>query len=152
MVTSAAKTVDDYLSALPEDRRATVSAILALVRSRIPSGFEECMQYAMISWVVPRSCFPETYNGQPLAVASLAAQKGYTSLYLLGCYMDAKRRDRLTHAFAAAGKKLDLGKSCLRFKSVDDLALGAVGDAVASVEVEELIRLHGLSDPELMGN
>ena len=99
----------------------------------------------MISWIVPLSRFLKTYNDQPLAVASLAAQKNYTSLYMLGCYMDPKRRERLTKAFARAGKTLDMGKSCLRFKTLDQLALGAVGDAIASVDVEELIHFYELS-------
>ena len=96
----------------------------------------------MISYIVPRARFPETYNGQPLAVLSLASQKNHLSLYLLGLYGDSKLRRWFESATRAAGKRLDMGRSCLRFNSPDDLALDVVGEAVARVDVAALIAMR----------
>jgi Domain of unknown function (DU1801) len=142
MVSSKAKTVGAYLGELAPDRRAVVEEVLALVRASMPKGFDEVMQYGMISWVVPDAKLSETYNDQPLAVAALAAQKNYVSLYLLGAYMDPKRREALEKAFAVAGKKLDMGESCLRFKSTDEIDMKSVGAALASLGVDDLVALY----------
>jgi hypothetical protein len=142
VVSSRALTVTDYLASLPADRRAAVAAVRRVVRANLPAGFVETMQYGMISWIVPLTRFPKTYNGQPLAVASLAAQKNYLSLYLLGLYGDAGHRRWFEAAYRATGKRLDMGKSCLRFGSPDDLPLRVVGQAIARVGVDALIDMH----------
>jgi hypothetical protein len=139
---SDAVTVDDYLAELPEDRRAALGAVREVVLENLPAGFEEVMQYGMISYVVPLERFPTTYNGQALAVASLANQKRHMALYLLGIYGDEGAAAWLQDTWAATGKKLDMGKSCLRFRRLDDLALDLVGAAIARTSVDELIAQH----------
>ena len=141
MVSSKAETVAEYLDALPEDRKHAIRTLRGHIRRVLPKGFKEVMQYGMISWVVPLSRYPDTYNRQPLAVLSLASQKQYMSLYLLGVYGHAKLRKDFERAYAKAGKKLDMGKSCLRFKKLDDLALDAVIDAVGKLDVDAMIEL-----------
>lgn len=100
------------------------------------------MAYGMIGWVIPLEHYPDTYNRQPLSYAGLAAQKQHNSLYLNCIYASKERAERLKTAFAAAGKKLDMGKSCIRFKRVDDLALDAVGEEIASTTPEQFIRIY----------
>ena len=139
MVSSKAVTVAEYLATLPEERKKSMEKVRRLVKKSLPKGYQETMQYGMISWVVPLSKYPETYNGQPLAVASLASQKTYMSLYLMGVYGDEKLRKELAQGYRASGKKLDMGKSCLRFKSADDLALDVIGDVVSKVPVDAFI-------------
>lgn len=133
------RTVESYLQNLPEDRRAVVSAMRELIQRNLPQGYQETVNWGMISYEVPLELYPNTYNKQPLAYAGLAAQKNYNALYLLGVYSDPKRRTELEQAFAAAGKKLDMGKSCLRFRALDDLPLAAVGKLIASMPVTEFI-------------
>jgi hypothetical protein len=141
-VRSDATDVRDYLAGLPDDRREAIGAVRAVVLDNLPDGYEEAMQYGMISYIVPLSRFPTTYNGQPLAVASLANQKRHMALYLMGVYGDDAGRAWLESSWAATGKKLDMGKSCLRFRKLDDLALDLVGAAIARTSVEELIDRH----------
>ena len=139
---SDANDVDQYLDELPEDRRQALTAVRKVVLDHLPAGFEEVMQYGMISYVVPLDRFPSTYNGQPLAVASLASQKRHMALYLMGIYGDEGNQTWLRQLWATTGKKLDLGKSCLRFRSLDDLALAVVGEAIARTSVADLIDQH----------
>ena len=119
---SDATTVEEYLAGLPEDRRRIVTEVRDLVRSALPEGFVEQMDYGMIAWVVPFDVVPETYNGHPLTYAALASQKSYVSLYLMGLYTGAGGigEDEL-RARWSGGRRLDMGKSCVRFRSVDDL-------------------------------
>src|SRR5262245_60727668 len=128
MVSSRATTVREYLAALPPERRDDLAALRALVRKHLPRGFEEGMQYGMIAWHVPLARYPQTYNGQALTVAALAAQKGYGSLYLMTVYGDPEVERWFKAAFRAAGKKLDMGKSCLRFRTLDDLPLDVLAE------------------------
>lgn len=131
MSSSKAATVEAYLRALPEDRRAVVSAVRDVVLKHLPEGYREAMNWGMISYEIPLERYPDTYNKQPLGYVALAAQKHYYVLYLIGSYDDPARA-RLEEGFARAGKKLDMGKSCLRFRALDDLPLDAIGEAVAS--------------------
>jgi hypothetical protein len=128
----AAATPDTLLAALPPDRRAVFAAARDLVRSALPAGYEEQVQGAMLAYVIPLARYPATYNRQPLMYAALAAQKRHTALYLTGPYMDAAQAEALAAGFAAAGKRLDMGKSCLRFQSMDDLAVDAVRSVIAA--------------------
>jgi len=100
------------------------------------------MQYGMIGWYVPLDRFPETYNGQPIGVAALAAQKNYNALYLMGVYGDKKLETWFKKQFTATGKKLDMGKSCVRFKTLDALPLDVIGQTIAKVSVDDLIAKH----------
>jgi Domain of unknown function (DU1801) len=142
MPVSRATTVAEYLKELPESRRSVVSAVRDVVRKNLPKGYEETMQYGMISYGIPLARFPNTYNGQPLGYAAIAAQKNHYALYLMGAYSDPNIDAKLREGFAKAGKKLDMGKSCLRFKSLDDLPLDVIGRVVSSVPPERLIELH----------
>jgi len=139
---SDAVTVEGYLAVLPDDRRAALGAVRQVVLDHLPDGFDEVMQYGMISYVVPLERYPDTYNGQPLAVASLANQKRHMSLYLMGVYGDAGSQEWLRDRWATTGRKLRMAKSCLRFKQVDDLALDVVADAIARVSVADFLAAY----------
>jgi hypothetical protein len=138
MATSAAKTAKEYLAELPDDRRRAVEEVRRVILEHLPDGYEETMQYGMISYIVPFSRYPDTYNRQPLAMASLANQKRYMALYLMGIYGEDDAR-WFEERWKATGKKLDMGKSCVRFKRLDDVALDVIGDAIARTSVDELI-------------
>ena len=142
MVSSRATTVADYLAELPEDRRAEISQVRDLVNAALPDGYVEAIGYGMIGWVVPLTRYPDTYNKQPLAYAGLAAQKNSNSLYLTCAYASKERAERLRQASAAAGKKLDMGKSCIRFKKADDLPLDAIRDEIASTTPDRFIEIY----------
>ncbi len=139
MARSEAKTVEEYLAGLPEDRREALAEVRRIILANLPEGYEEGMQYGMIGYAVPLDRFPGTYNGQPLGYAALASQKNYMSLYLNNVYGDAEMDRDFRGRFAEAGKKLDMGKSCVRFKRVDDLALDAVAEAIRATPVDEFI-------------
>lgn len=134
-----AKTVEDYLARLPADRRDAIAKLRGVVNANLPAGYEEGVQYGMISWYVPLSRFPETYNGQPLAVASLASQKSYMALYLMSVYGHQELAAWFRDAFAKAGKKLDMGKSCVRFKTLDALPLDVIGETIRRVPVDAFL-------------
>ena len=142
MVSSKAATVAEYLAELPADRRDELERVRNLINSALPDGYREGMGYGMIGWVVPLERYPDTYNKQPLAYAALAAQKNSNSLYLNCVYASKERSERLKAAFAAAGKKLDMGKSCIRFKKAEDLALDAIAEEIASTAPDEYIRIY----------
>jgi uncharacterized protein YdhG (YjbR/CyaY superfamily) len=139
MATSKATTVEEYLDELPPERRAVVSKLRDLVRRNLPKGYTEAMNWGMISYELPLSSYPRTYNGQPLSYVALAAQKNHYALYLMHAYPGSEQGKQLAEAFKRAGKKLDMGKSCLRFKALDDLPLEEVGRVIASTPPEKLI-------------
>lgn len=142
MARSEAATVEAYLAELTEDRRAVVAAVRDRVRACLPEGYREAMNWGMISYEVPLERYPKTYNQQPLSYAALAAQKKYFALYLNGVYGDPAREARLRSAFEQAGKTLDMGKCCVRFKRLDDLALDAIEREIASLPVEAFLARH----------
>ena len=142
---SADKSVDDYLASLPPERRKVLSAVRDVVRRNLPKGFEESMTSAGISYEIPLSRYPKTYNKKPLSYAALAAQKNYFALYLMSVYGDAKREQWFRSEFEKAGKKLDMGKSCVRFKSLDDLPLEVIGKTIASTTPDEYIAKYEAS-------
>lgn len=139
MASSAAATVAQYLASLPADRRAELTRVADVVRAHLPAGYEEGMVYGMMGWYIPLSRFPETYNGQPLVLAALAAQKNAMSLYMMTVYGDKAIEAKFRAGFKTAGKKLDMGKSCVRFKTADALALEVIGDTIEKVSVERYI-------------
>jgi hypothetical protein len=146
MASSAAKTVDDYLAGLPPERTAVVAAMRDFVNAHLPPGYRESMAFGMIGWGIPLSRYPDTYNHQPLGYVALAAQKHGCSLYLMCVYAFGGERERALRAAAEAeGKKLDMGKSCLRFKRPEDLPLQAIGALIASVPVDEYIARYEAS-------
>ena len=142
MASSKAATVAQYLAALPADRRAEIEKVRDLVNAALPAGYREGVGYGMIGWVIPLEDYPGTYNKQPLAYAGLAAQKSYNSLYLNCVYASKGRSERLQEAAAAAGRKLDMGKSCVRFRRADDLPLDLIRAEIASTSPAEFIRIY----------
>jgi hypothetical protein len=136
------ETVAEYLGALPADRREVVSSVRDLVNAHLPAGYVESIRWGMISWEIPLSRFPDTYNGQPLGAVALAAQKRYTSLYLMCAYLAPGGEAAIRKAYADAGKSLDLGKACLRFKSLDAFLPEAVVPVLEQASVEAMIARH----------
>ena len=134
-------TVKQYLDSLPDDRRAELERVRRVVRAKLPKGYVEGTDYGMICYSVPLSVYPDTYNKQPLCYAALASQKNHLSLYLMPVYGDKAQEKRLRDAFAAQSKKLDMGKSCIRFKRADDLDLDVVGEIVASTPMARWIEI-----------
>jgi len=142
MVQSGAATVEEYLAELPPERRAVVAAVRDMVVRHLPAGYRECMSFAIINYVIPLERYPKTYNGQPLGYVALAAQKNHFALYLMCVYMSPEREVWLRDAFAKAGKKLDMGKSCVRFKKLDDLPLDVLGELIAATPPESYIERY----------
>lgn len=124
---------------LPEDRRATLEAVRRVILAHLPDGYEECIQCGMIVYVVPLRLYPPGYYcnpDHPLQYAALASQKNYLTLYLMTVYGDPATAEWFRKAFEAAGKKLDMGKACVRFKKLDDLPLDVIGQTIARVPVK----------------
>ena len=138
---SKATTVAKYLADLPEDRRAALKAVRTVIQKNLPKGYVEGMDYGYIAWTVPLSVYPDTYNGQPLFYAALASQKNHMALYLMCAYGDGPVKQKLVAGFRAAGKKLDMGKSCIRFRKLDDLPLDVIGEVAAAVPMKKYIEI-----------
>ncbi len=142
---SEAVTVEDYLNELPEERRAVVAAVRQLILDNLPAGYQEMVSWGMIAYGIPLTRYPKTYNGQPLSYIALASHKSYISLYLMSVYGDPQQEAWLKDAFAEAGKKLDMGKSCLHFRSLDDLPLDVIAEVVASTSPDQYIARYEAS-------
>ena len=139
---SEAVTVEEYLASLPQDRREAISAVRSVILERLPDGYEEEMRWGMISYEVPLEIQPDTYNGKPLMYAALASQKRHMAVYLSGVYADEEAREDFEQAYRATGKRMDMGKSCVRFRRMDDLPLEVIGDAIARYEVGDFVDLY----------
>ena len=139
MVSSNATTVEQYLAELPDDRRADVETIRNMVLENLPAGYIETMRWGMITYEVPLDIYPDTYNGQPLMFLSLAAQKRHLALYLTNVAFVPGGEERFKARYLETGKKLDMGRSCLRFKSADDLASELVAETIRSTPLDEFI-------------
>jgi hypothetical protein len=142
---SKATTVAQYLAELPTDRRAAIEAVRAVVRKNLDPLYEEGMQYGMIGFYVPHRVYPPGYHcdpKQPLPFACLASQKNYLSLYLGCVYGDTPLARWFQEAWAKTGKKLDMGKSCIRFKQADDLALDVIGEAIRRLPARKFIEYY----------
>jgi Domain of unknown function (DU1801) len=139
---SKAKTVDQYLAELPEDRRAVIEAVRKVILKNLDKDFEEGMQYGMIGYYVPHSVYPSGYHcdpRQPLPYACLASQKNYMSLHLMSVYGGGDHAKWFHQAWAKTGKKLDMGKCCLRFKKLTDLALDVIAESLQRVPAKKYI-------------
>jgi uncharacterized protein YdhG (YjbR/CyaY superfamily) len=146
---SSASDVDAYLAELPDERRAVLTKLRAFVRRHLPKGYVEAMTWGLPGYEVPLARHPHTYNGKPLSYVAFAAQKNAYSLYLTCVYTDPKRAALLREGAAAAGLKLDMGKSCLRFRSLDDLPLDTIGQLIAGLSVDEFIAHHDKIHPRI---
>jgi hypothetical protein len=145
MFANKAKTVGDYIAGLPADRQPVVRKIRSFVKKHIPKGYQETIGFGAIAYAVPLATLPDTYNGQPLCYAAIAAQKNYYTLYLMNVYGDPKQKKWMADEFKKRGKKFDMGKSCLRFRALDRLPLDAIGAAIAAVPVERFIECYEAS-------
>jgi hypothetical protein len=142
---SDATTVTEYLASLPEDRRRAMKAVRTVIRANLPKGLVEAMNWGMIVYEVPLKTCPDTYNGQPLAYAALASQKHYMSVYLMGIYGSEELRADFEQSYRASGKRMDIGKACVRFRTLDDLPLDVVANAIGALTIEEFIAMHSQS-------
>ena len=148
MQAKRAKTVAEYIGSLPEDRRGAIKTVRAVVKKNLPAGYKEGMDYGFIGWTVPLSVYPDTYNGQPLCYAALANQKNHMALYLMAAYAEGPIKQRLVKGFRAAGKKLDMGKSCIRFKSLDDLPLDVIAEVAAALPMKKYVEIAKAAHPK----
>ena len=139
---SDATTVDEYLASLPPERREAMEQVRSVILANLPTGIVETMNWGMIAYEVPLATYPDTYNGQPLAFAGLASQKNHMAVYLSAIYGSPTLRETFEDRYRATGKRMDMGKSCVRFKRLDDLPLDVVGRAIAACSVEEFCAMH----------
>jgi hypothetical protein len=133
--------VDDFLASLAPERRREVDTVRDVILRNLPEGYEEVISSNMLVYQVPFSEYSDTYNGHPLWYAALASQKSGLSLHLMPLYGDATSTKRVEDAFSAAGKRLDMGKACIRFKSADKLALEPIAEVVASIPMKRWIEI-----------
>lgn len=142
---SKATTVKAYLAELPPDRREAIEAVRATILKNLPKGYEEGMQYGMIGYFVPHSIYPAGYHcdpKQPLPFTSLASQKNHMAVYMGCIYGNPIELKKFLAAWEKSGKKLDMGKSCVRFKKLEDLPLKVIGDAIKRVPVKKFIEFY----------
>lgn len=137
-----AGTPEQYLASLPDAKRQAIAGARAFIQLNLPPGYEEMMSAGMLAWAVPLSRLPKTYNGHPLCYVALGAQKNYNAMYLMCAYASPKLTALLKTSFKKAGKKLDMGKSCLRFKTLDDLELDSLGQVIASTPMEKYAAMY----------
>jgi hypothetical protein len=129
------------LAGLPPNIAAEMREVRQVVLEHLPAGYQEMVRKNMIVWEVPLERHRDTYNGHPLWYAALAAEKRYLSLHLMPVYACKPLREKLQAGFKAAGKKLDMGKACVHFKTAGDLALDVVGEVIASVPLEKWVEV-----------
>ena len=136
---SSADTVAQYLNELPDDRRAALETVRKVILDNLPQGYEEVMNWGMITYQVPLETYPDTYNKKPLMYAALASQKHHMAIYLTGIYMDDETYQKFESAYRATGKRFDVGKSCVRFRNLEDLPLALIGESIALFEVNAFV-------------
>lgn len=138
--------ITEYLAALPADRRQAVEALRTVLREKLPAGFHEEMNYGMIGYVVPHRLYPKGYHGkptEPLPFMNIASQKNFIAIYHMGLYADPELKNWFTREFLKHSKvKLDMGKSCIRFKKPDQIPFKLIGELAAKMTVNQWIRLY----------
>jgi hypothetical protein len=137
---TSASTVNELLGEMSDEQRKVISTVRGVITKNLPAGYEEGVGYGMISYSIPLKRYPETYNGHPLMYAALAAQKNHYALYLMCVYGSTGRKGWMEAEFKKAGKKLDMGKACVRFKNLDDLPLDVIGKVIAATPPEKYIQ------------
>jgi len=145
------KTADDYLNTLTEERRKVIGKVRDVILKNLPKGIEEGICYNMIGYFVPHSIYPTGYHvnpAMPLPFAALASQKNYMSLYLNSLYANDKSRKWFEDEYSKSGKKLDMGKTCIRFKKLDDLPLDLIAKAVAKTSTADFIEQYEYAKPK----
>jgi hypothetical protein len=142
---SDAHSVEAYLESLPPDRREAISTIRDVINQHLPKGYQEQMEWGMVSWVIPLEDYPDTYNGRPLSYVALASQKNHMAVYLMGLYSEGPEESWFRQQYAERGMKPDLGKSCLRFKGLDEIPLDILGEMIEKVPAGEFIARYEAS-------
>ena len=142
LVQSNAATVDEYLDELAPDRREVIEKVLAVIRENLPRGYAEGILWGMVCWYIPLERYPDTYNGQPLGIVALAAQKRHSAVYLFSIYEDDELREEFEERYRESGKRMDVGKSCVRFTKLENLPLDVIAWAVSQTGVEERIERY----------
>ena len=145
---SKAATVEQYLASLPDDRRAALSAVRQVILENLDGEIAERMQYGMIGYFIPHSVYPTGYHcdpKQPLPYAGLASQKNHMALYLMCIYGSPSEAEWFRKAWAKTGRKLDMGRSCVRFKKLEDIPLEVIGEAFRRIPAREYIRYYEAS-------
>jgi uncharacterized protein YdhG (YjbR/CyaY superfamily) len=137
-----AATVKEYLDQLPDEDRKVLSAVRKIIKKHVPKGYVETLNWGMITYEIPLKRYPNTYNKQPLMFAAIAAQKKHYGLYLMCAYINPETTQGIEDAFKKAGKKLDMGKSCIRFKKLDDLPIEAIGKIISKISVDRFIESY----------
>lgn len=140
------ETVATYLEKVPEERKAAFEQIRSEILSNLPAGFEECINYGMLGFVVPHSLYPKGYHCDPklpLPFINLASQKNFIALYHMGLYANKELYDWFTLEYAKVCKyKLDMGKSCIRFKRMDDIPFELIGELCRKISPSDWIALY----------
>lgn len=140
---SKAATIDEYIAELPDDRKEAMNQLRKVIKKNLPKGFQECMNYGMIGYVVPHKTYPDGYHCDPklpLPFMNIASQKNFIAVYHMGVYSDPKLLKWFTDAYAKAGvDKLDMGKSCIRFKNSSKIPYELIGELASKVTVQEWI-------------
>jgi len=142
---SNSATVQEYLDSLLKDRREAISAVRKVILKHLPKGYEAALQYGMIGYALPLKLYPQGYLGKkdvPLPYAALASQKNHMAAYLMSIYGNTKFYEWFVKAYQATGKKLDMGKSCICFKKIEDLPLEVIGQAIAATSVNEFVQKY----------
>ena len=138
--------VSEYLTEIPEERQQAFNKLRQTILKNIPKGFEECMIYGMVGYVVPHSIYPKGYHCDPklpLSFTAIASQKNFIALYHMGIYSNPKLLEWFTSEFAKhSKKKLDMGKSCMRFKKPEDIPFELIGELMRKMTVEEWINTY----------
>lgn len=143
---SKAKTVDDYIAEIPADRQKAMQQLRKIVKKNLPKGFKESMNYGMMGYAVPHSIYPAGYHcnpSDPLPFMGIASQKNSINIYHMGIYSDPKLLKWFQEAHAKASpKKLDMGKSCIRYKKPEDIPFNLIGELAAKITVEKWIEMY----------
>jgi hypothetical protein len=150
-MTSQVTTPDQYLDTLPDDRRTPIEVLRNTILANLPVGYEEGIGHGIITYYVPHSVCPDGYHcdpTQPVPFAALSGGRKKMSLHLFCVYVDAEAKERLVRDWRAAGHKLDMGASCVRFKKIDDVPLDVVGALIASLPVKHFLEQYEASVPE----
>ena len=143
---SNATNIQDYLAEIPPERRSAIEKVRQTILDNLPDGYEEALNWGMITYQVPLEVYPDTYNKKPLMYAALANQKNHMAVYLTGIYMDENLSQNFEKAYKKTGKRYDVGKSCVRFRKLDDLPLEVLAESIRAMEMEEFVkRTKGLS-------
>ena len=143
---SEASTPDQYINSLPEERKTAVQRLRKVILNNLPEGFEECINYGMLGYVVPHSIYPDGYHcdpKKPLPFMNLASQKNHIGFYHMGIYSDPKLLEWFTKEFPKhVPGKLDMGKSCIRFKNPEKIPFDLLGELVSKVTVQDWIQCY----------